>query len=170
MGNWKTDYIKSKFPPDKIPEMRDMYAKLLAEHNRDSEKAFVDPRMDDIFQYDVSAKLYAKNNWTFDNEIKSKVESYLTSNLKEILPTKEKIAKMLFETALEAITPREKILALKEYADLMGFTITESEIGGLTQNVILVTDNGSTLTWEEKAKLQQHKLKQRTEDLLNGNS
>lgn len=166
MGNWKTDYIATKFSPDVIPQMKKDYAKLLATHNRDSEKAFLDPQMDIIFSYDVSAKLYAKNNWIFDEEVKTQVEHYLNKGLGELLPTKEHIAKMLYDIAVETVTPRDKILALKEYADIMGYNQSDNENSGAVQNVILVADNGDNLTWEEKMLKQQQDLKERTTELL----
>lgn len=169
MGNWKTDYICSKFSPDVIPEMKKQYGKLLAKCNRDSDRAFVDPEMDIIFQYDVSAKIYAKANWIFDPEVKQYMEYYLTKGLVDVLPTKEEIAKKLLEIANNTPVAREKILAIKEYIDIMGFGNNKEQQVGSMQNVILVSDNGDKLTWEEKALAQQYNLKEKTEKLLNGN-
>lgn len=170
MGNWKTDYIAVKFDPVEIPQMKKGYAKLLAIHNRDSEKAFVDPQMDIIFKFDISAKLYAKNNWVFDDEVKKLVEYYLDGGIADILPTKEKVAKMLFNIAQDTYTTKDKILALKEYADLMGFSSKDKEQqSGNVQNVILLTDNGDNLTWEEKMRKQQFELKEQAEKMLSEN-
>ncbi|HHV6356553.1 TPA: hypothetical protein ACUMPZ_001764 [Haemophilus influenzae] len=166
MGNWKSDYIAVRFSPDEIPIMKKQYAKLLARCQRDSDKAFIDPQMDIIFKFDVSAKLYAKNNWVFDEEIISLVEHYLNDGLIDVLPTKEKIAKMLLDIAEDTHNAREKILALKEYSEIMGFSDSGEATESAVQNVILLTDNGSELTWEEKMRQQQHNLKEQAENLL----
>lgn len=166
MGNWKSDYIAVRFSPDEIPVMKKQYAKLLARWQRDSDKAFVDPQMDIIFKFDVSAKLYAKNNWIFDEEVVSFVEHYLNDGLIDVLPSKEKIAQMLLDIAHNTHNAREKILALKEYSEIMGFSDTGEQTESAVQNVILLTDNGSELTWEEKMRQQQHNLKEQAETLL----
>lgn len=166
MGNWKSDYIAVRFSPDEIPAMKKQYAKLLARCQRDSDKAFVDPQMDIIFKFDVSAKLYAKNNWIFDEEVISFVEHYLNDGLIDVLPSKEKIAQMLLDVAHSTHNAREKILALKEYSEIMGFSNASEQTETAVQNVILLTDNGSELTWEEKMRQQQHNLKEQAESLL----
>lgn len=166
MGNWKTDYMALKFPPDKIPELKKEYAKLLAMHNRDSEKAFVDPQMAIIFNHDISAQLYAKNNWVYDPEIKNMVGYFLSEGLGTILPSKEEVCRLMFETALTSHNPKDKIVALKTYAELMGFDVEENARTHTTQNVILVTDNGDNLSWEEKMLRQQEQLKQFAEKQL----
>ncbi len=166
MGNWKSDYIAVRFSPDEIPAMKKQYAKLLARWQRDSDKAFTDPQMDIIFKFDVSAKLYAKNNWIFDEEVISFVEHYLNEGLIDVLPSKEKIAQMLLDVAHSTHNAREKILALKEYSEIMGFSNNAEPTESAVQNVILLTDNGSELTWEEKMRQQQHNLKEQAESLL----
>lgn len=166
MGNWKSDYIVVRFSPDEIPAMKKQYAKLLARWQRDSDKAFTDPQMDIIFKFDVSAKLYAKNNWIFDEEVISFVEHYLNDGLIDVLPSKEKIAQMLLDVAHNTHNAREKILALKEYSEIMGFSNNAEPTESAVQNVILLTDNGSELTWEEKMRQQQHNLKEQAESLL----
>nr|DAF56888.1 MAG TPA: Putative terminase, small subunit [Siphoviridae sp. ctiJm4] len=166
MGNWKSDYIAVRFSPDEIPAMKKQYAKLLARWQRDSDKAFTDPQMDIIFKFDVSAKLYAKNNWIFDEEVISFVEHYLNDGLIDVLPSKEKIAQMLLDVAHNTHNAREKILALKEYSEIMGFSNSSEPTESAVQNVILLTDNGSELTWEEKMRQQQHNLKEQAESLL----
>lgn len=166
MGNWKSDYIAVRFSPDEIPAMKKQYAKLLARWQRDSDKAFTDPQMDIIFKFDVSAKLYAKNNWIFDEEVISFVEHYLNDRLIDVLPSKEKIAQMLLDVAHNTHNAREKILALKEYSEIMGFSNSSEPTESAVQNVILLTDNGSELTWEEKMRQQQHNLKEQAESLL----
>lgn len=166
MGNWKSDYIAVRFSPDEIPAMKKQYGKLLARWQRDSDKAFTDPQMDIIFKFDVSAKLYAKNNWIFDEEVISFVEHYLNDGLIDVLPSKEKIAQMLLDVAHNTHNAREKILALKEYSEIMGFSNSSEQTESAVQNVILLTDNGSELTWEEKMRQQQHNLKEQAESLL----
>lgn len=166
MGNWKSDYIAVRFSPDEIPAMKKQYGKLLARWQRDSDKAFTDPQMDIIFKFDVSAKLYAKNNWIFDEEVISFVEHYLNDGLIDVLPSKEKIAQMLLDVAHNTHNTREKILALKEYSEIMGFSNSSEQTESAVQNVILLTDNGSELTWEEKMRQQQHNLKEQAESLL----
>ncbi len=166
MGNWKSDYIAVRFSPDEIPVMKKQYAKLLARWQRDSDKAFVDPQMDIIFKFDVSAKLYAKNNWIFDEEVISFVEYYLNDGLIDVLASKEKIAQMLLDTAYSTHNTRDRILALKEYSEIMGFYNSSEPTESAVQNVILLTDNGSELTWEEKMRQQQHNLKEQAESLL----
>ena len=166
MGNWKSDYIAVRFSPDEIPVMKKQYAKLLARWQRDSDKAFTDPQMDIIFKFDVSAKLYAKNNWIFDEEVITFVEHYLNDGLVDVLPNKEKIAQMLLDIAHNTYNAREKILALKEYSEIMGFSDSGEQKEGATQNVILLPDNGSYLTWEEKVRQQQHNLKEQAQKAL----
>lgn len=166
MGNWKSDYIAVRFSPDEIPAMKKQYAKLLARWQRDSDKAFTDPQMDIIFKFDVSAKLYAKNNWIFDEEVIGFVEHYLNDGLIDVLPSKEKVAQMLLDVAHSTHNAREKILALKEYSEIMGFSNSAEPTETAVQNVILLTDNGSELTWEEKMRQQQHNLKEQAESLL----
>lgn len=166
MGNWKSDYIAVRFDPELIPAMKKEYAKLLAVHKRDSDKAFVDPQMDIIFKFDVSAKLYAKNNWVFDDEVVKLTEHYLNDGLADVLPTKQKVAQMLWDMAMDSHNTRDRILALKEYAEIMGFAETNEQVEKAVQNVILLTDNGDNLTWEEKMRMQQHALKAKAEKLL----
>lgn len=166
MGNWKSDYIAVKFSPDEIPAMKKQYAKLLARWQRDSDKAFTDPQMDIIFKFDVSAKLYAKNNWIFDEEVISFVEHYLNDDLIDVLPNREKIAQMLLDIAHNTHNAREKILALKEYSEIMGFSDSGEQTESAVQNVILLTDNGDIINWEEKMRNQQHNLRETTESLL----
>ena len=166
MGNWKSDYIAVRFDPELIPAMKREYAKLLAIHKRDSDKAFVDPQMDIIFKFDVSAKLYAKNNWVFDNEVVKLTEHYLNEGLSDVLPTKEKVAQMLWDIAMDSHNTRDRILALKEYGEIMGFSENSEQMEKAIQNVILLTDNGDNLTWEEKMRMQQHALKEQAEKLL----
>lgn len=166
MGNWKSDYIAVRFDPELIPAMKKEYAKLLAVHKRDSDKAFVDPQMDIIFKFDVSAKLYAKNNWVFDDEVVNLTEHYLNDGLADVLPTKQKVAQMLWDMAMDSHNTRDRILALKEYAEIMGFAETNEPVEKAVQNVILLTDNGDNLTWEEKMRMQQHALKEQAEKLL----
>ena len=166
MGNWKSDYIAVRFDPELIPAMKREYAKLLAIHKRDSDKAFVDPQMDIIFKFDVSAKLYAKNNWVFDDEVVKLTEHYLNDGLSDVLPTKEKVAQMLWDIAMDSHNTRDRILALKEYGEIMGFGENSEQMEKAIQNVILLTDNGDNLTWEEKMRMQQHALKEQAEKLL----
>lgn len=166
MGNWKSDYIAVRFDPELIPAMKKEYAKLLAVHKRDSDKAFVDPQMDIIFKFDVSAKLYAKNNWVFDDEVVKLTEHYLNDGLADVLPTKQKVAQMLWDMAMDSHNTRDRILALKEYAEIMGFAESNEQVETAVQNVILLTDNGDKLTWEEKMRMQQHALKEQAEKLL----
>lgn len=166
MGNWKSDYIAVRFDPELIPAMKNEYAKLLAVHKRDSDKAFVDPQMDIIFKFDVSAKLYAKNNWVFDDEVVEWTEHYLNEGLSDVLPTKEKVAQMLWDIAMDSHNTRDRILALKEYGEIMGFGENSEQTERAIQNVILLTDNGDNLTWEEKMRMQQHALKEQAEKLL----
>lgn len=166
MGNWKTDYIAVKFNPDEVKVMREQYAKLLAKHNRDSDKAFIDPQMDIMVKFDISAKLYIKNNWVFDPEIIERVEHYLTNAISEILPTKDQVAQRIIAIANRAYDADDELKALKEYSAIMGFNKEQQETVGTVQNVILVTDNGDNLTWEEKMKMQQHNLKETAERLL----
>lgn len=166
MGNWKSDYIAVRFDPELIPAMKKEYAKLLAVHKRDSDKAFVDPQMDIIFKFDVSAKLYAKNNWVFDDEVVKLTEHYLNDGLADVLPTKQKVAQMLWDMAMDSHNTRDRILALKEYAEIMGFAESNEQVEKAVQNVILLTDNGDKLTWEEKMRMQQHALKEQAEKLL----
>lgn len=166
MGNWKSDYIAVRFDPELIPAMKKEYAKLLAVHKRDSDKAFVDPQMDIIFKFDVSAKLYAKNNWVFDDEVVKLTEHYLNDGLADVLPTKQKVAQMLWDMAMDSHNTRDRILALKEYAEIMGFAESNEQVEKAVQNVILLTDNGDNLTWEEKMRMQQHALKEQAEKLL----
>ena len=166
MGNWKSDYIAVRFDPELIPAMKREYAKLLAIHKRDSDKAFVDPQMDIIFKFDVSAKLYAKNNWVFDDEVVKLTEHYLNEGLSDVLPTKEKVAQMLWDIAMDSHNTRDRILALKEYGEIMGFSENSEQMEKAIQNVILLTDNGDNLTWEEKMRMQQHALKEQAEKLL----
>lgn len=166
MGNWKSDYIAVRFDPELIPAMKREYAKLLAIHKRDSDKAFVDPQMDIIFKFDVSAKLYAKNNWVFDDEVVKLTEHYLNEGLSDVLPTKEKVAQMLWDIATDSHNTRDRILALKEYGEIMGFGENSAQTERAIQNVILLTDNGDNLTWEEKMRMQQHALKEQAEKLL----
>lgn len=166
MGNWKSDYIAVRFDPELIPAMKREYAKLLAIHKRDSDKAFIDPQMDIIFKFDVSAKLYAKNNWVFDDEVVKLTEHYLNEGLSDVLPTKEKVAQMLWDIAMDSHNTRDRILALKEYGEIMGFGENSEQTERAIQNVILLTDNGDNLTWEEKMRMQQHALKEQAEKLL----
>lgn len=166
MGNWKSDYIATKFSPDEIIAMKREYAKLLAKYKRDSERAFTDAQMDIIFKFDVSAKLYAKNNWIFDEEVVKLTEHYLNDGLVDVLPTREKVAQMMLDIVHDTHNTRDKILALKEYAELMGFSSGSEVVESAVQNVILLTDNGSELTWEEKMRQQQHNLKEQAENLL----
>nr|DAJ39505.1 MAG TPA: Putative terminase, small subunit [Caudoviricetes sp.] len=166
MGNWKSDYIAVKFSPDEISVMKKQYAKLLARWQRDSDNAFTDPQMDIIFKFDVSAKLYAKNNWIFDEEVINFVEHYLNDGLIDVLPNREKIAQMLLDIAHNTHNAREKILALKEYSEIMGFSDSGEQTESAVQNVILLTDNGDTINWEEKMRNQQHNLRETTENLL----
>lgn len=166
MGNWKSDYIAVRFSPDEIPVMKRDYAKLLAKWKRDGDKAFVDPQMDIIFKFDISAKLYAKNNWIFNEEVIQLTEHYLNDGLADVLPTREKIAQMMLDIVHDTHNTRDKILALKEYAELMGFNSESNVVTEAVQNVILLTDNGSELTWEEKMRQQQHNLKEQAESLL----
>ena len=169
MGNWKSDYIAVRFSPDEIPVMKKQYAKLLARWQRDSDKAFTDPQMDIIFKFDVSAKLYAKNNWIFDEEVITFVEHYLNDVLVDVLPNKEKIAQMLLDIAHNTHNAREKILALQEYSKVMGFSDGGEQNESAVQNVILLADNGDTINWEEKMRKQQHNLKEQAETLLSEN-
>ncbi len=166
MGNWKSDYIAVRFDPELIPAMKREYAKLLAIHKRDSDKAFIDPQMDIIFKFDVSAKLYAKNNWVFDDEVVKLTEHYLNEGLSDVLPTKEKVAQMLWDIAMDSHNTRDRILALREYGEIMGFGENSEQTERAIQNVILLTDNGDNLTWEEKMRMQQHALKEQAEKLL----
>lgn len=166
MGNWKTDYIAAKFSPEQVSVMKEEYAKLLAKHNRDSEKAFLDPQMDIITKFDLPAKLYIKNNWIFNVEILERVEHFLSKGVSEILPTKEQIAQRILNIANRAYDNDDELKALKEYTSLMGFNKEQQETTNAVQNVILVTDNGDNLTWEEKMKMQQHNLKETAERML----
>ena len=166
MGNWKSDYIAVRFDPELIPAMKKEYAKLLAVHKRDSDKAFLDPQMDIIFKFDISAKLYAKNNWVFDDEVVKLTEHYLNDGLADVLPTKQKVAQMLWDIAMDSHNTRDRILALKEYGEIMGFGENSEQTERAIQNVILLTDNGDNLTWEEKMRMQQHALKEQAEKLL----
>lgn len=167
MKGWSTDYISSKFSPDEIPSMKDKFAQLLAYHNRDSENAFMDPQMDIIFKSDISAKIYAKANWVFDQYVKERLEYYLNEGLSAILPSKEAVAKMYLDIAKNNnLSPRDRILALKEYSDLMNYTNSDDENNTATQNVILISDNGSQTTWEEKLKRQQANLQDKIDEKL----
>lgn len=169
MGNWKSNYIAVKFSPDEIPVMKKQYAKLLARWQRDSDKAFTDPQMDIIFKFDISAKLYAKNNWILDEEVLRAVEHYLNEGLVDVLPNREKVAQMLLDVANSTHNAREKILALKEYSEIMGFSDNGEQKETAMQNVILLTDNGDTINWEEKMRKQQHNLKEQAENMLEQN-
>lgn len=166
MSKWGTDYISTKFSPEEVEIMKEQYAKLLATYDRNSEKAFVDPRMNTIFKHDVSAKIYAKNNWVYDEFVVSRIEYYLGEGVIDILPNKDAVAKMFLDITKDiSLHPRDKILALKEYANLMGFSENNID-SSTTNNVILIKDNGTDMTWEEKLKQQQQTLQDKINEKL----
>lgn len=71
------------------------------------------------------------------------------------------------DLAKRAIGTRDKILALEAYSKIMGFDRDDIQRQtGATQNVILVTDNGTDMSWEEKLATNQLTLQKKADSVL----
>ena len=164
INNW--DLVAQFFPPEKIPELRELFARLMAKYDENTNHVLNDPEFDFAMNGNISCKLYAINTWQFDLEIKNRIAYYKNDGLDKILPNKMQVAQMYLTIAQKSLNPRDKILALAEYGKIMGFNDEETVQTGSTQNVILVTDNGSNMSWEEKLARNQFELQEKADKVL----
>lgn len=167
MANNTWDIIAQNFPPEVIPKLKDLFAKTMAKYDEDTSAVLNDAEFSLAMQGHIGCKLWAINNWTFDLEIKKLIDHYKTDGVNEILPSKAQIAQKLLSIADKAYNTRDKILALQEYSKIMGFDKDETAIeSNSNQSVILVTDNGSNLSWEEKLRKNQYELQANVDKIL----
>lgn len=165
-NNWD-NLIEKYFPADEIPKLKELFAKLMAKYDYDTDMVLNDAEFYKAFNGDVGCRMWAINNWSFDPDIKLRIEYYLDQGANEILPSKARIARMILDISQKCHNPRDKLNALKEYVELMGFNKEEQTVNaGATQNVILVTDNGSDMTWEEKLRKNQYDIQKRADEVL----
>lgn len=164
-NNW--DIVAQNFPPEKVIELKRLFAKLMVKHNEETDYIINDPNFRYEMQNHIGCILYAVNHWVFDVEVKQLIEQYKTDRVNEILPDKMQVARELWVISRKAIGVRDKILALQEYSKLMGYD-TEEDVNKnvATQNVILLTDNGSNLNWEEKLRNNQVELQEKADKIL----
>lgn len=167
MANNTWDIIAQNFPPDAIPKLKQAFAKAMAKHDEDTDAVLNDTDFSVAMQGNIGCKLWAINNWSYDLEIKKLIEHYKTDAVAEILPSKAQIAQKLLAIADKAYNIRDKIFALQEYSKIMGFDKEETATQtGSNQSVILVTDNGSNLNWEEKLRKNQYELQANADKVL----
>lgn len=164
-NNW--DIVAQNFPPEKVIELKKLFAKLMAKYNEETDYILNDPNFRYEMQNHIGCILYAINNWVFDVEVKQLIEQFKTDRVAEILPDKMQVARELWAISRKAHGVRDKILALQEYSKLMGYDIEEdTNKNTATQNVILLTDNGSNLNWEEKLRNNQVELQDKADRIL----
>lgn len=159
MSFWKNNYIDGKFSPSDVKTMKEEFAKLFVKQGRNKDSFVLDPKLDLIFKFDISAKLYAINNWFFENDVKELIELYKEEKVDEILPTNKQIAYEMLNLIKMTGDVELKLKIYKEYVSLFG----ENDNTDSFENVVLFEDNGSNLSWEDKLSSVSSKL----EDDLN---
>lgn len=169
-SNWD-NFIERYFSEEEISNLKEVFARIMAKYNSNADYVLNDPEYNYAFKGHTACMLLAINNWKFDPEIKLRIEYYLDEGANEILPSKNKIAQMYLDIANKAINPKDKLMALDRYAELMGYTdddkVSENQS---TTGVMLITDNGSTLSWEEKLKQNQYELQKKADEMLGLNN
>lgn len=164
-NNW--DIVSQNFPPEKVTELKRLFALLMAKYDEDTELVLNDTKFRLAMQNHIGCLLYAINNWTFDVEVKNLINYFKTDGVSEILPSKVQIAQEFLAISRKAIGVRDRILALQEYSKLMGYDKDEDfNKNTTTQNVILLADNGSNLNWEEKLRTNQFELQDKADKIL----
>lgn len=165
-SNWE-DIIGNIYEPEKVSEFKRKFAKLLVKYNDDVDRLFSDRSFLIMFDGNTACHLYAYNNWQYDEEVIKIKGEIIENDLEDILPTKTDIALKILEIADQAYSPSDKLNALKEYIVLQGFkSETEGNAGG--NNVVIITDKGSNMTWEEQLLKNQQDLQEQGEQIANG--
>lgn len=166
MNNWNV-LIENYFSDEQISEQKEIFAKLMAKYNCNTEIVFNDPEFYKAFNGDTGCRLLAINNWAYDPDIKIRIAYYRNEGADKILPTRNELARMYLDIANKAIDVRDKILALNKYSELMGFNGKDNDVvSTLTNNVLLIKDNGNTSNWEEKLLKQQYEIQQKADEIL----
>lgn len=164
-NNW--DIVRKMFHPDKVVQLKELFAKLMAKYNEDTDLVLNDFEFVQAMQGSIACRLYAINNWTFDHEVKNLINQYKTKKLDEILPSELEVAQMYYDLYKKSMSPKDKILALDKYREARGFSkSTDSQQTTATQNVLLLRDNGSEMEWNEKLSANQVNLIQKAQELL----
>ena len=106
--------------------------------------------------------LLISQNWPDDEFVISEQKRLLVEfGDDHFLPTKEELARTVFEAAKEARFEENKVKFLKLYADIRGF-IAKPETNVTVQNtnnrVMIVKENGSDDDWANKLLKQQRSL------------
>lgn len=164
VNNW--DIIAQFFSPEEIKGLKDLFARLMVKYHENTDSILQDKEF--VYQVrDVACRLYIINEWRFDKEVEQRILHYQSEGLETILPNKMQVAGMYMELAKRSIGTRDKILALEAYSKIMGFDRDDNQRQtGATQNVILVTDNGTDMSWEEKLASNQLTLQKKADSVL----
>lgn len=163
-NNW--DIVAQFYSPDEIVELKDLFARLMVKYHENADGILQDKEF--IYRVrDVACRLYIINEWRFDVDVEKRILHYQSEGLDTILPNKMQVAGMYMDLAKRAIGTRDKILALEAYSKIMGFDQDDNQRqSGATQNVILVTDNGTDMSWEEKLASNQLTLQKKADSVL----
>lgn len=115
-----------------------------------------------IFGTDTARALDISHRWPNDQYVLSKQAELLAEFGEEaFLPNKHDLARKLYELADTLTDGKEKIAALRLYADVRGYIEKQTAIANVTNNtvvqnrVMVMKDHGTDDEWEAKAAKQQ---------------
>jgi hypothetical protein len=144
-----------------MDETRKQFAVEMLRHDGDAFEA-----SKAVFPHHMSAAIMASEHWPHDPEIIAYMDELRHStDAEEYLPTKAETARLIYNIGSAMyIEPKDRIAALKLYADLRGFTAPKNAPANNVTNfntvnkVMVVTDHGNIDAWEMKLKKQQAAL------------
>lgn len=146
-----------KFEFENEADLKLAFARLYVRYN-DPFKAALD-----LFPGDVPRALWVAMNWANDPDVvATKAIIVDAGDDLEMLPNKADAARLAWQIAEDKeLQPFERIAALKLYMETRGFIdkpVNQTNVVVNENKVMLVTDHGSSETWEEKCAQQQARL------------
>lgn len=162
------DIIALKFSPDEIQVKKREFARLLVKYLNDETKLFGSMEYQLLFGSETACALFALRNWVTDSEVFEYKKEYVNGDKsEETLWTKADICRKYTDIIEKSRDEKVQLVALREMADILGYrqkNTLQLEGTGET-NVLLLRDNGSNETWEERVRANQFKLSQLGEDI-----
>jgi len=150
--------------PEAEKEQKDRFAEALLRTPTDPFRAALT-----VFGNDTATALRISNLWPYDLYVLQRQAELLEQfGPDEYLPTKQQVARRIYEVGENAADNKDKLAAFKLYAELRGFVPKgEGVTNNLTVNnnrVMIMKDFGTDEQWESAAVGQQTKLIEHSRD------
>lgn len=165
MSSWQTYTPPAPaVSPEELARQKDKFADA---YLRTPENSFAAACT--VFGTDTATALKVSSEWPFDLYVLQRQAELLeTFGPDEFLPTKQQVARRIFETGERTNDVKDKLAAYRLYAELRGFMPRGDGANvSLTVNnnrVMVMRDFGNDDDWEKSAVTQQSKLIEHSRD------